>query len=50
MPGALAPLHVNERSGEADSQALHGKREEGSDAYLPGWPVPSLLPKDYHMG
>lgn len=45
MPGALAPLHVNERRREADSQGLQ-RKEEGSDAsFLPSRPVPSLLPK-----
>lgn len=29
MPGALGPLHVNGRSGEADLQGLHEKGEEG---------------------
>lgn len=51
MPGVLALLHVNERSREADSQGLHRKGEEGSDgSYLPGWPIPRLMPKDYHTG
>lgn len=50
MPGALAPLHVNERRREADSQGLQ-RKEEGSDAsFLPSRPVPRLLPKGYHMG
>lgn len=49
MPGALAPLHVNERRREADTRATEERRR--SDAsFLPSRPVPSLLPKGYHMG
>lgn len=34
MPGVLALLHVTEGSGEADSQGLHRKGEEGNDSSL----------------
>lgn len=41
MPGALAPLHVNERRREADSQGLQRKEEGGDASFLPSRPVQS---------
>lgn len=46
----LALLLVDERSREADSQGLHRKGEGSDGSYLPGWPIPRLVPKDYHTG
>lgn len=52
--GVLAHTHgkrtrLEEQGGGLTRAPQEGRR--GSDgSYLPGWPVPRLVPKDYHTG